>query len=46
MHQVVDDESTDERESERGRDSQTIAREGEREKKKPVGQCSFEYNGL
>ena len=28
MRQVVDDESTDERE--RGRDSQTIAREGER----------------
>jgi hypothetical protein len=32
MHQVVDDESVDERE--RGRDSQTITREGEKKRKK------------
>jgi hypothetical protein len=43
MHQVVDDESADER---GGRDSQTIERAKEREKKKTVGQCSFEYNSL
>jgi hypothetical protein len=34
------------KQSMREKDSQTIDREKGREKRKPAGQCSFEYNSL